>query len=175
MISRDKLLQTLQALLDQAVPKNINIDNISNQLTALEQSNNIQLSEYGYVMYVLENAGLGGIYHGRLSDPMLMKGYVDAAIKMRDDLPGLLVNAKEYAEKVFNVILDPELCMPRLEGMSFPYVLFILFTATGNWEMVEQYTIETKELLTRYPSTLDKLPESFQQATQEALANADSE
>lgn len=175
MISRDKLLQTLQALLDQAVPKNINIDNISNQLTALEQSNNIQLSEYGYVMYVLENAGLGGIYHGRLSDPMLMKGYVDTAKKMRDDLPGLLVNAKEYAEKVFSVIQDPELCMPRLEGMSFPYVLYILFTATGNPLMVEQYTIETRELLTRYPGTLDKLPASFKHATQEALANADSE
>lgn len=142
---------------------------------AMENSNNIQLSEYGYVMYVLENAGLGGIYHGRLSDPILMKGYVDTAKKMRDDLPELLVNAKEYAERVFNVILDPELCMPRLEGMSFPYVLFILFASTGNPAMVEQYTVETRELLSRYPGTLDKLPESFKQATQEALANADIE
>lgn len=126
-------------------------------------------------MYVLENAGLGGIYHGRLSDSSLMRGYVDMAKKMRDDLPGLLVNAKEYAEKVYSVIQDPALCMPRLEGMSFPYVLYILFTATGNSTMVEQYTIETQELLERYPGTLDKLPESFKQATQEALANANSE
>jgi len=162
-------------LLEQAVPKNINVASIANQLTSLEQINNIQLSEYGYVMYVLENVGLGGIYHGRLSDPVLMKGYADTAKKMRDDLPALLVNAKEYADKVFTVILDPALCMPRLEGMSFPYVLYILFTATGNSEMVDQYTIETKELLARYPGTLDKLPESFQQATKEALANADIE
>ena len=175
MISEQNLIQTLKILLDAVIPKNINAASIAKQLQDLEQSNNIQLSEYGYVMYVLENAGLGGIYHGRLSDPMLMKGYVDTAKKMRDDLPGLLVNAKEYAEKVFSVIQDPELCMPRLEGMSFPYVLYILFTATGNPLMVEQYTIETRELLSRYPGTLDKLPASFKKATQEALANADSE
>ena len=175
MISAQLLIATLKQLLDNAVPKNINPESIAKQLNELEHVVDTRLSEYGYVMYVLEHAGLGGIYHGRLSDPMLMKGYAETAKKTKEDLPALLVNAKEYADKVFECVQDPDLFMPRLEGMSFPYVLFILFTATGNPAMVEQYTTETKELIARYPGTLDKLPESFQTAVQEALANADIE
>lgn len=157
-----------------AVPKNLNAASIADQLNALEQSNNVTLSEYGYVMYVLEHAGMGGIYHGRLSDPQLMAGYAQEARKYREDMPTLLVNAKKYAEKVFSIVLDPDLFLPRLEGMSFPYVLFVLFTALGQPDMVVGYKTATAELLSRYPGTLDLLPENIQKLTQEAL-NADSE
>lgn len=175
MISAQQLEQVLVSLLDHAVPKNLKPDNIARQLQELEHTYNIQLSEYGYVMYALEHAGLGGIYHGRLSDPMLLKSYAEEAQKYKEDLPTLLVNAKTYASKVFENVQDPEMCMMRLEGMSYPYVLFCLFAATGNLAIVEQYSTETRELLARYPGTLDKLPESFQIAIQEALADADIE
>ena len=118
MISQDKLRQTIQSLLDGAVPKNLNAESIANQLSTLESSYGVELSEYGYVMYVLEHAGVGGIYHGRLSDSQLMDGYAQAARKHKEDMPSLLVNAKNYAEKVFSVIQEPTLLMPRLEGMS---------------------------------------------------------
>ena len=170
MISQDKLQQTIQSLLDGVVPKNFNAENVAAQLRALETSNGVALSEYGYVMYVLEHAGVGGIYHGRLSDSQLMDGYAQAARKHKEDMPSLLVNAKNYAEKVFSVIQEPTLLMPRLEGMSFPYVLYVLFSALGQPEMVEAYRTETQELLARYPGTLDMLPENLKNKTMEALS-----
>ena len=137
MISQETLQQVIAQLLTTAVPKNLNATSIADQLNALEQSNNVTLSEYGYVMYALEHAGMGGIYHGRLSDPQLMAGYAQ-------------------------------------EARKFPYVLFVLFTALGQPDMVDGYKIATAELLSRYPGTLDLLPENIQKLTQEAL-NADSE
>ena len=174
MISQDKLRQTIQALLDGVVPKNFNAENVASQLEALEASNGVTLSEYGYVMYVLEHAGVGGIYHGRLSDSQLMDGYAQAARKHKEDMPSLLVNAKNYAEKVFSVIQDPDMFMPRLEGMSFPYVLYVLFTGLDQPYMVEDYKTETQELLARYPGTLDLLPSNLKNKTMEALS-ADTE
>lgn len=170
MISQDRLRQTIQSLLDGAVPKNLNAESIANQLSALETSYGVELSEYGYVMYVLEHSGVGGIYHGRLSDSQLMDGYAKDAKKQKDDLPGLLVNAKHYAEKVFSVLQDPDMFMPRLEGMSFPYVLYILFTGLDQPLMVEAYKTETQEMLARYPGTLDALPENLKNKTLEALS-----
>ena len=63
MISPETLLQTIRQILNAATPRNLNAANIANQLSALEQSQNVRLSEYGYVMYALEHAGMGGIYH----------------------------------------------------------------------------------------------------------------
>lgn len=170
MISSEKLKQTIQSLLDGAVPKNLNAESIANQLAALETSYGVELSEYGYVMYVLEHAGVGGIYHGRLSDSQLMDGYAKDARKHKEDMPSLLINAKNYASNVFSVIQEPSLFLPRLEGMSFPYVLFVLFTALGQPEMVDAYKTETQELLARYPGTLDLLPENIKNRTLEALS-----
>lgn len=170
MIQAETLRTTLFQILDQPPPKNINIDNIVDRLNALEQSNGVQLSAYGYVMYVLEHAGLAGIFHGRLQDPILMEGYATDSRKHKEDMPTLLVNAKRYAEKVYSVVLDPDLCLPRLEGMSFPYVLYVLFAALGQPQMVQAYATETRELLARYPGTLDALPENIKNATLEALS-----
>lgn len=170
MISSEKLLQILRQILDQQVPKNLNADNVADKLNALEQTHNVRMSEYGYIMYALEHVGLGGIYHGRLSDIMLMTEFAKESKKQKEDLPTLLVNAKEYSAKIFENILDPDMCMIRLAGMSFPHVIFILFAATGHPEMVEQYKTETEELLARYPGMLDMLPESFQTAVKEAIS-----
>ena len=174
MISPETLQQTIRQILNAATPRNLNAANIANQLNALEQSQNVRLSEYGYVMYALEHAGMGGIYHGRLSDPQLMEGYAKDAKKYKEDMPTLLINARDYASRVFDVIQEPDLILPRLEGMSFPYVLFVLFTVLGQPAMVDCYRTDTIELLARYPGTLDALPENIKNHVQEAL-NADSE
>lgn len=164
----------IKQILATAAPKTFNAENAANQLNALEQSQKVQLSAYGYIMYALEHAGMGGIYHGRLSDPQMMEGYAREAKKYKEDMPTLLVNARDYASRVFSVIQEPDLILPRLEGMSFPYVLFVLFAALGQPSMVDIYRTETQELLARYPGTLDALPENIQKLTQEAL-NADVE
>ena len=173
MISEAELKQVLDSLLGHAVPRKLNIESIAQQLSVMEQTKNTALSAYGYAMYALEHAGLSGIYHGRLADPTLMEGYASDARKYKEDMPTLLVNASKYADKVYSQILDPDLCMPRLAGMSFPYVLFVLFAGTGHPEMVYQFKDETQEVLDRYPDTLALLPENFITATKEALANAD--
>ena len=173
MISEAQLRSILDQLLGHAVPRKLNVESIAQQLSAMEQTNNTRLSAYGYAMYALEHVGLSGIYHGRLADVTVMDGYAKEARKYKDDMPVLLVNASQYAEKVFGVVQEPELCMSRLAGMSYPYVLFVLFAGTGHPEMVEQFKEETQEILDRYPDTLVLLPETFQTATKEALANAD--
>lgn len=169
MISPELLTETVRSLLNRAVPKNFNAESVAAQLEAMEQSRSVTLSCYGYMLYALEHVGLAGIYHGRLSDPNVMEAYANEAKRLKDDFPALLVNAKKYAEKVFLVVQDSDLYMPRLEGMSFPYVLFVLFAALGDISMVEQYKTETKELLDRYPGSLDLLPENIKNATMEAL------
>lgn len=173
MISETKLLSTVEALLGK-IPRNLNAESVVRQLNTLSENSNVPLSEYGYVMWALEHAGMAGIYRGQLSDPYLMRGYADEAKKYKDDMPSLLVNAGEYVEKVFSVMQEPDLCMERLAGMSFPYVLFVLFAAQGHSDVVDRYKTETEELLKRYPGTLDKLPEHFRDTTKEAL-NADTE
>lgn len=173
MISEAQLQQVLDQLLGHAVPKKLNVESIAQQLSALEDTNRTQLSEYGYAMYALEHVGLSGIYHGRLADMSIMDGYAKEAKKYKEDMPVLLVNASQYADKVFSVVQDPDLCMSRLSGMSYPYVLFVLFAGTGHPEMVMQFLEETREIMDRYPDTLSMLPENFQTATKEALANAD--
>jgi len=173
MISEAQLKAILDQLLGHAVPRKLNIESIAQQLSVMEQTNKTKLSAYGYAMYALEHVGLSGIYHGRLADASVMDGYSKEAKKYKDDMPVLLVNASQYADRVFSVVQDPELCMKRLAGMSYPYVIFVLFAGTGHSEMVACFLEETREILDRYPDTLTLLPETFQTATKEALANAD--
>jgi hypothetical protein len=90
-----------------------------------------------------------------------VKGYVEDAAKFRDDMPAMLVNAHAYVTSILANVADLDTAMRQLEGMSFPYVLYVLFAGSGQEEVVERYRPEAEEQLRRYPSTLDLLPESY--------------
>lgn len=146
---------------------------IVQQLNDLSRVHDVELSSYGYIMYVLEHIGLQGIYRNGFTYTNLMTGYAETARKYKEDMPLQLVNASKYVESVFNQLIDPDLCMKRLEGMSFPYVLYVLFTGAGQPDMVAQYRPEIEEQLRRYPGTLTLLPEKYKAVGEEVL-NANS-
>ena len=120
-------------------------------------------------MWVIEHHGLRGVYTGMLHAPASFDGYAKEARKQRDDMPLMLVNAGTYVNSVFNTIQDPTMCMTRLEDMTFPYVLYLLFAAGGQKEIVSQYFDATAEQLRRYPGMLEALPESFKEAGEEVM------
>lgn len=170
MISEHSLQTTMQSLLDRWYTiQPTTLKKIVEQLNKLSEVHQVQLSSYGYVMYVLERVGLQGIYRNALSYSNLMIGYAETARKYKEDMPLHLVNASKYVDSVFNQLTDPELCMTRLEGMSFPYVLYVLFAGAGQSDMVERYKPEIEEQLRRYPGTLALLPDKYRQVGEEVL------
>lgn len=134
-----------------------------------------ELSEYGFIMSALEQVGLQGIYRGQLGSAPAIKSYGETARRYKEDMPALVLNASKYVSSVFNTIQDPELCMERLAGMSYPYVLWLLFASQGQPEIAECFHKEALEHYRRYPGTAELLPERFQTAVKELLANADTE
>lgn len=150
-------------------------ERIAELLTDAEASSGVSLSAYGYVMWTLEHCGLSEIPRGALARPSSVHGYMEDAKSFRDDMPKMLLNASRYSDKVFNTLEDLDSCMYRLEGMSYPYVLYILFAAAGKGRLVAKYRTETQEQLRRYPATLDKLPELFREAGKELLEDANTE
>ena len=128
-----------------------------------------ELSSYGYVLWVIEHGGPAAVYRGALMAAPSMEAYAQAAKAHKDDTPVLLINAGKYVDRVFSTIQDPELCMERLEGMTYGYILYLLFAASGQESMVERYKEDAHEHFKRYPGTLAALPESFRAAGEEAL------
>lgn len=174
MISEQSLSTTLSTVLGNCYHMTqAMLTKITQQLNDLSTTHGVELSSYGYVMYVLEHIGLQGIYRNGFAYPNLMTGYAETARKYKEDMPIQLVNASKYVESVFNQLVDPELCMTRLEGMSFPYVLYVLFAGAGQPDMVEKYRPEIEEQLRRYPGTLALLPEKYKAVGEEVL-NANS-
>ena len=69
---------------------------------------------------------------------------------------------------------EMDTCFKQLEGMTFPYVLYIMFAGSGQKDIVARYRTAAVEQLKRYPSTCDRLPESFRKVAEE-LKNADTD
>lgn len=173
MISEQSFKQTLQSLLGSHVSSKTDCAKIAANLNKASQHNEVELSSYGYIMWVLEHGGPAAIYKRALQYPAMMEEYAQAAKAHMEDTPVMLVNAGKYVDKVFTTIQDPDLCMERLEGMTFPHILYLLFAASGQKELVAKYQAETHEFFKRFPGTLKALPESFRLAGEEVLcANA---
>lgn len=173
MISEQSLRQTLQNILGQALPARTDCLKVAASLNKASQHNNVELSSYGFVMWALEHGGPAAVYKNALLSQATMDDYAQAARAHKEDTPIMLINAGKYVEKVFSTIQDPELCMERLEGMTFPHILYLLFAASGQPELVEKYRDDAREFFKRFPGTLQALPESFRLAGEEVLcANA---
>lgn len=170
MISELSLTTTINTILGSnfRVQKSV-IEKIVKQLNDASVAQDVELSSYGYLMYVLEHVGLQGLYRNGLAYGNLMSGYAETARKYKEDMPLHLVNASKYVGSVFNQLVDPDLCMSRLEGMSFPYVLYVLFAGAGQVDLVQKYRPEIEEQLRRYPGTLDLLPAKYKAVGEEVL------
>lgn len=160
-------------LIGQHFPKTANPERIADSLNKASDIHGVALSAYGYIMWVLEHCGISAITRGGLSMQANIDAYAAVAKKYKEDMPMHIINASNYVDKVFNTIQDPELCMVRLEGMSFPHVLYVLFAAAGQSDIVANYKTEIEEHLKRYPGSLDLLPEKFKSVGREVL-NADA-
>lgn len=174
MVSPDNLRTTAQSLLGISAESDMPFDSMSDALNREEQALNVELSAYGYIMWAYEHYGHKCAYKNVLASKNVMHDYAQAAFKLKEDMPEMLLNANVYVTKVMSNVADLETCFRQLDGMSFPYVLYVLFAGSGQAYMVARYRTETEEILKRYPSAFDKLPDSFRNAGLEVL-NANAE
>ena len=175
MISADELKKTAKNLLGSSnISPDVNWNKIADQLKEHEQESAIELTSYGFFMWAIEHYGASALFKNLLASEKLTRGYAECAASMRDDMPSLLYNAHIYVSKLMGNVSDIGVCFKHLEGMTFPYVLYVLFTGSGQEDVVQSYKTSLIEVLKRYPSTLDKLPESYRNVGKEIL-NADAE
>ena len=164
----------MRTLLGTAVSNDVDYDVMAERLNAEEAEQGVALTEYGYVMWAVDHFGHKCAYKNVMESKNLMHDYALAAVKMREDMPIMLVNANTYVTKLMSNVADLSTCFRQLEGMTFPYVLYVLFAGSGQPELVTQYRPEMEEIMKRYPDALVLLPESFKSVGQEVL-DADAE
>ena len=156
-------------------PQKLDLHALAERLNEASREHAIELSSYGYITHVIEKYGMQGIYKGMLGAKDSVSSYVAEARNYRDSMMELLVNASAYAKNVFSQVTDPDICMKRLEEMSFPYVLYVLFCGLGQPEQVEQFREEAEDHFRRYPSTADKLTQKFRNVVEEFLSHESAE
>lgn len=156
-------------------PQKLDLRALADKLNAASAEHAIELSSYGYIVHVIEKYGMQGIYKGMLGAKDSISSYVVEARNYRDSMMELLVNASSYAKNVFSQVTDPDICMKRLEEMSFPYVLYVLFCGLGQSEQVAQYREEAEEHFRRYPGTAAKLTPKFRNVAEEFLSHESTE
>jgi hypothetical protein len=174
MISEQSLTTNLTTLLGH-VPLKLDLHVLAERLNEASRDHAIELSSYGYIVHVIEKYGMQGVYKGMLGTKDSISSYVTEARNYRDSMMELLVNASSYAKNVFSQVTDPDICMKRLEEMSFPYVLYVLFCGLGQPEQVEGFREEAEDHFRRYPSTADKLTPKFRNVVEEFLSHESAE
>jgi|LSQX01.2.fsa_nt_gb hypothetical protein len=142
-------------------PGKLNPGDVADVLNKQEESKNLKLTVYGLFMWAVDKHGEKALYGNVLGNPGNIASYAEEARNIRDDFPVLLVNAGLYAEKLMATILDIGLCIEKLKIMSYPPILYVFFAGAGLKDYVEQFKKDFTEHMKRYPSSLDKLPESY--------------
>ena len=174
MISENNLRGVVRSLLNEMAPEDLPYGDIAGLLSKKEVDADIRLSSYGYILWVVDHFGYRSLFKNILTSQKSIDGYAAEAVKMRDDMPAMLLNAQVYVTKIFSNVADTDVCFKYLEGMTYPYVLYVLFAGSGSKETVERYRPSMEETMKRYPSTLDLLPESYKK-TGEEFIDADTE
>lgn len=165
----------MRSLLGNSVSSDIDYSTMAFLLNAEAEEQGVNLTEYGYVMWAVDHQGHKCAYKNVMESKSLMHDYALEAARMRDDMPAMLVNANLYVTKLMSNVADLGTCFRQLEGMTFPYVLYVLFAGSGQEELVHQYRPEMEETLRRYPDVLSLLPESFKAVGREVIGDADAE
>lgn len=164
----------MKSLLGKYLSSDFPFGRVAASLNAKEEANGIQLSPYGYVMWAVEHHGSRCAFVNVMASESVISGYAGSAVEARDTMPELVYNAHLYVSKLLSNVADMDTCFKQLEGMTFPYVLYIMFAGSGQQDVVARYKTAAIEQLKRYPSTCDKLPESFRKVAEE-LKNADTD
>lgn len=175
MISEQSLATNLTTLLGSSKPGKLDVAALAQRLNDAAESHGIELSSYGYIMHVVEKYGMQGVYRGMLGTKESIDSYVNEANNFRSSMMGLVVNASNYAKSVFANVTDPDLCMKRLEEMSYPYVLYVLFCGLGQTVQAEPYRLSAEEHFRRYPATAELLPDKFKNVAEEFLTHESAE
>lgn len=163
----EELRQTAQQLMGQYSPDDGRLSEIADRLSDRERESGVTLSAYGFIMWAFDHYGFKCAYKNMLGAEQTVAGYADEAVRLRDDMPAMLVNAHMYVTKIMSNVADMDTCFRQLEGMTFPYVLYVLFAGSGQQAMVERYKEQTREQLRRFPSILDSLPETYKAVAKE--------
>lgn len=170
-MNSDRVKAALNDLFGTATSK-FPCDRIAADITMFEDKYGMELSAYGFAKFIFDLYGVKALYQNVGGSSTAVQKYAEAAKVLMDDMPVMLLNASAYVQKIFEVITDKELCFKQLEGMTFPYVMYVLFAGGEQPELVEQYRPEFEEQMKRYPSMLDKLPAAFKQLKETVNANS---
>lgn len=174
MISAEELKTMAKSLLGNSIPSDVWWDSIAEQLSAREDMDGTRLSAYGFLLWAIERYGTTAVYKNVLTSRRAADGYADDALKHQTDMPSLLYNAHIYTSKLMGNVADMSICFKHLEGMTFPYVLYVLFASSGQQDIVKQYKPNLCDMLRKYPSLLDNLPESYRNTGKEVMQDADT-
>lgn len=172
-MNSEALKETAKKLMGQFISDDFPFEDVTKKLQSFETENAITLSPYGYIMWAVDHHGFKCAYKNLMASEPVINGFAIESLRARDDMPALLVNAHMYVSRIMANVADLETCFKQLEGMTFPHVLYVLFAASGQADVVEKYRKQTKEHLKRYPSALDLLPDSYKSVGRN-LCNADA-
>lgn len=156
-------------------PVKLNLADLATKLNEAAEHRHIELSSYGYIMHVVERYGMHGVYQGMLGSKESIDSYVNEAFNYKNSMMNLIVNASNYAKSVFSNVTDPDLCTRRLEEMSYPYVLYVLFRGLGQTLLAEPYKEAAEDHFRRYPATAELLPDKFKNVAEEFLSHESAE
>ena len=140
---------------------------LADKLNEREATRGVRLTVYGLVRKALDDRGFNAAYNSNSVCDSALDAYATAAEHDRDDMPASLVNAGQYLQALTGQIPDMELCLKQLERMSYPYIIYVLFAGSGQSSLVERLKPAFLEHMRRYPSTLDKLPETYRKVAEE--------
>lgn len=175
-MNSEELRKVAKEILGPYVSDDFPFADVAQRLTELEEANSMTLSPYGYIMWAVDHYGYKCAHKNCLASDKVLQGYAADALKTRDDMPAMLMNAHVYVTKVMSNVADMGMCFRQLEGMTFPYILYILFAGSGKQSVVAGYREKAKEHLRRYPSALDLLPDAYKALASElGDSNADAE
>ena len=160
MVSQEQIAKEI-AELGYPQLKRLDPARIAKSLDTWAKTYGISLTFYGLLRWAMDKYGGKALYENVLASDSTAKGYADAALHYRDDMPAAIVNAGNYLNALSSQLGEIELCLKQLEHMSFPYIIYVLFAGAGQQAMVPQYKGAYEEHMRRYPSTLDKLPERY--------------
>ena len=163
MLSESELMGSLRTLLGRHAEKTrpTQLREATERINRLEDQHGIRVSPYGLVRWAIDRYGYRAGDSSMAVSRQVIDGYVEEAVKLRDDMPCMVLNANEYLERLASNMGDMETVLGHLERMSMPYILYVLFAGAGMPEYAERYRQDAAEHLRRYPSTLDLLPEPF--------------
>lgn len=116
-------------------------------------------SAYGFVTYAMEHRKPDQYPAAAFQDTDLIRRFVDQTKNEENSLAQHLYNAGLLLSKLVENDIAMSVVQFQLESAVMPHVLYFLYASAG-LNIAEKYKADAIEYKKRYPTAVDKLPES---------------